>query len=266
MILPVGPHTTKVRYVSLPLLVDYAMRVLLSIINRGELWGDAFLHKHVRGAFSLTGLIAPSVYSGLTVAVHVLNPRDGWVQYTLSDLALTHYGWIETLSMCVLAICVIAVGVGLYKTALQRRETRVALALFVVTSVALFAIAGFKSSDTAALTPFVFIHRASVVVLTVCFPVVCLMLVPALRSHPRWKSLALYSAIAGAIGLALLIFGAVLPRDFQHNVAGLWEKLFIADGVIWCQVFAVKLFIESRRRPVVVPGLAGARSVEQPIH
>ncbi len=224
------------------------------------------MHKHVRGAFSLTGLITPSVYAGLTVAVHVLNPRDGWMEYTLSDLALTRYGWIETLSMCVLAVCVIAVGVGLYRTALQRRETRIALGMFVITSIALFAIAGFKSSDTAAMTPFVFIHRASVGVLTVCFPVVCLMMVSPLRSDPRWKSLALYSAIAGAIGLALDIFGAVLPRDFQHNVAGLWEKLFMADGVIWCQVFAVKLFIESRRRPQAAPGLPGAVSAAQPTH
>ncbi len=188
------------------------------------------------------------------------------MEYTLSDLALTRYGWIETLSMCVLAVCVIAVGVGLYRTALQRRETRIALGMFVITSIALFAIAGFKSSDTAAMTPFVFIHRASVGVLTVCFPVVCLMMVSPLRSDPRWKSLALYSAIAGAIGLALDIFGAVLPRDFQHNVAGLWEKLFMADGVIWCQVFAVKLFIESRRRPQAAPGLPGAVSAAQPTH
>ncbi len=242
------------------------MRVTASIINSRESIGDAFLHKRVRGAFSLTGLITPSVYASLTVAVHVLNPRDGWIQYTLSDLALTHYGWIETLSMCVLAVCVIAVGIGLYRTALQKRETRIALGMFVITSIALFAIAGFKSSDTAAVTPFVMIHRASVAVLTVCFPVVCLMMVRPLRSNPRWKSLGLYSAIAGAVGLALLVFGAVLPRDFQHSVAGLWEKLFMADGVIWCQVFAVKLFVESRRRQESSPGLVEAASVAQPTH
>ncbi len=211
------------------------------------------MNKRVHGAFSLTGVITPSVYAGLTVAVHVLNPRDGWIQYTLSDLALTHYGWIETLSICVLAVCAMAVGVGLYRTALQRRETRIALAMFVVTSLALFAIAGFKSSDTAAVTPFVLIHRASVGVLTFCFPVACLTMVPALRSDPMWKSLAWFSAIAGLIGIALDIAGAAMPRDLQHQVAGLWEKLFMADGVVWCQVFAVKLFIESRRHPKPVP-------------
>ncbi len=212
------------------------------------------MHTQVRSAFGLTGLITPSVYAALTVAVHVLNPRDPWMQYTLSDLALTHYGWIETLSLCVLAICLMSVAYGLYKNASHGRENRIALAMFAAASVALFLIAGFKSSDSASLTPFVAVHRASVGVLTVCFPAACLLLVPALRADPRWKSLAVYSAVAGGIGVILDIAGASIPRDVQQNVAGLWEKLFVADGVIWCQVFAVKLFLASRR-PAKLPVL-----------
>jgi hypothetical protein len=169
------------------------------------------------------------------------------MQSTLSDLALTHYGWVETLSLCVLAIGLMSVAYGLYKNASHGRENRIALAMFVVASVALFLIAGFKSSETAALTPFVAVHRAAVGVLTVCFPAACLLLVPALRADPRWKSLAVYSAIAGGIGVLLDVAGAAIPRDVQQNVAGLWEKLFVADGLIWCQVFAVKVFLASRR-------------------
>jgi hypothetical protein len=205
------------------------------------------LHNQVRRAFGLTGVITPSIYAALTVAIHVLNPRDPWTQYTLSDLALTRYGWIETLSLCVLAICLMSVAYGLYRNASHGRENKIALGMFVTASVALFLIAGFKTSDSASLTPFVAVHRASVGVLTVCFPAACLLLVPALRADPRWKSLAVYSAIAGGVGVFLDIAGASIPRDVQHDVAGLWEKLFVADGIIWCQVFAVKLFLASRR-------------------
>lgn len=137
----------------------------------------------------------------------------------------------------------------LHKSTLYRRERGMALAMLGITSLALFVIAGFKTSDTAIVTPSVLIHRVSVGVLTVCFPAACLVLVPALRGDRRWKSLALYSGVVGAIGLILDISGASIPRDLQQGVAGLWEKVFVANGLIWCQVFAVRLLRVSHQTP-----------------
>ena len=203
---------------------------------------------HLRRALNLTGVVTPSVYVGLTVAVHLLNPGDSWMRYTLSDLALRQYGWIETLSLCILAVCVIAVACSLYGNATHRRENVAALAMFGVVSFALLLIAGFKASETDVVTPVVLVHRASVGVLTICFPAACLLMVPALRADPRWRSLAWYCALTGAIGIVLDISGASIPRDVQQSVAGLWEKVYVANGVIWCQVFAARLLLTSRRR------------------
>jgi len=207
---------------------------------------------HFRRALNLTGIITPSVYVGLTVAIHLLNPGDPWMRYTLSDLALTRYGWIETLSLCVLAVGVIAVAFSLYRNARRRRENVAALAMFGIVSLALLLIAGFKASDTAVVTPVVLVHRASVGVLTITFPAACLLMVPALRADPRWRNLAWYSALTGTVGIVLAIVGASLPHDLQQSVAGLWEKVFITTGVIWCQVFAVKLFLVSRAKVAAV--------------
>jgi hypothetical membrane protein len=199
-----------------------------------------------RHAVRWTATFFPTIFAGLTVAVHLVNPGLSWTKYTLSDLALGRFGWIESVSMFVFGLCLLGVVLGLRSCVRQSRPMRVATALLVLTALGFVATAVFRTSNSDIVTTGIVIHRVAVVTITVAFPVACFVMLPALRSDPQWRAMAVYCAVAGVVSVILDIIAVVVPHGVQQNLAGLWEKGSIANALIWCQAFASRVFLVGR--------------------
>jgi hypothetical protein len=105
----------------------------------------------------------------------------------------------------------------------------------------------FRTSNTDIVTAGIVIHRVAVITITLAFPLACFLMLPALRSDVSWKDMAGYCGAAGVISVILDIVAVTVTPDVQQNLAGLWEKGSIANALVWCQVFAVRLFLDGRQ-------------------
>jgi hypothetical membrane protein len=185
----------------------------------------------------------PSLFVALTVVVHLLNPELSWIKYTLSDLALGHFGWIETVSMGVFGLCLLGVALGLRHAVDSTRLMKTAATLLAVTALGFVATAVFRTSNTDIVTVGIVIHRVAVITITLAFPAACFLKLPALWRDPRWKGMAVYCAVAGAVSVILDIVAVSVSPGVQQTMAGLWEKASIFNALAWCQVFAARLFL-----------------------
>ena len=48
------------------------------------------------------------------------------------------------------------------------------------------------------------------------------------------------------IGVVLDLVAVMVTPDVQQRLAGLWEKASVANALVWCQVFASRLFLAGR--------------------
>jgi hypothetical membrane protein len=204
-------------------------------------WFDAVRHV-VRWAAPFV----PTAFVALTIVVHLLNPELDWVRYTLSDLALGHFGWVESISMFVFGLCLLGVAFGLRHGLQSNHRMRSASVLLVITAVGFAATAVFRTSNSDIVTPGVVIHRIAVITITVAFPVACFLMVRALRSDARWRDMTGYCAAAAVISVVLDLVAVMVTPDVQQRLAGLWEKASVANALVWCQVFASRLFLAGR--------------------
>jgi len=205
---------------------------------------------------AVIGITTPPVYVAFIVVLQLLNSDLSWIQYTLSDLALRPYGWIETAAACLLGVCLLAIGLGLYFNSKPTKSTAGFAAAMAVMGLAFFLVAAFQTSDSDIVTMQVIIHRAAVVTLAVAFPAACLLMSVSLRTDNRWRGLMRYCAIAGAISVALNLVTAFAPPQTQRAVAGLWEKASLANAIILCQVLGIRLFVISMSAHLISNGSA----------
>jgi hypothetical protein len=89
------------------------------------------------------------------------------------------------------------------------------------------------------------IHTIASYGLGLLFPIAILSLAPSLKSTPNWKGIFVYTIVAGALGLALIL-GAILGN--QAGWFGLYERIVIGNALVWVEVVAIHLLCLSLRR------------------
>ena len=196
----------------------------------------------IYGVIAIKRLSSPGIFVLMIVAAHLLNSGYNWTQYTLSHLALLRYGWLETAAVCIFGLFILSLAPGLYSAIQPRIGLRSAVIILIVMGLAFLMVAAFKTSDSDVVTMSVLIHRGATVIIAVTFPLASFLMLPSLRLDPRWRGLAVYCATAGIISVVLDIIAISMPHEIQTIMAGLWERISAANGIVWFQVFAVRLF------------------------
>ncbi len=78
------------------------------------------------------------------------------------------------------------------------------------------------------------------------FPVASLLIAPSLKKDPRWKSLYIYSIAAAILAVALMMGGIWIKDGTPYY--GLFERVLVADEIIWVEIMAIWLLRLSLRR------------------
>jgi len=89
------------------------------------------------------------------------------------------------------------------------------------------------------------IHTVASYGLGLLFPIAILLLTPSLKRDPNWKNIFIYTLVAGVLALALIM--GVFLLD-QRGWFGLYERIIVANVIIWVEVVAVHLLRLSLRR------------------
>jgi hypothetical protein len=78
------------------------------------------------------------------------------------------------------------------------------------------------------------------------FPIALALLLPSIRKDPGWHGLFIYTVVTGILALALSLSKLFVPD--HTNWFGLYERITVANPIVWVEVNAVWLLVLSIRR------------------
>ena len=203
----------------------------------------------MNSALALAGIVGPIVLVVGDLTASSSTPNYSLIGDSISSLALTPIGWLQT-------ICFLAVGLlmeifvaGLIINIRRARGFHLGIGLLILCGFGLLMIGAFRMDPAGAPSTMEgIIHSATAYTLSLLFPISILSLTPSLKNDPNWKRLFVYTLIAGVLALTLTIGLLFLP-----NLAGwfgLYERIMVANMMTWVTVAAVHLLrLSMRQRP-----------------
>ncbi len=203
---------------------------------------------NVHSALAVAGIVGPLMLTVGDLTAAMASPNYSLVKNSISSLALTGIGWLQTIGFLALGLLVEVFTTSLMYNVKRYKWFHLGIAILVFFGFAMLLIGAFHT-DAVGIeerTTEGRIHGYMATAGFTLFPFAVLCLVPSFKRDNNWRDHYRYSQITFYLAIALL----VLTRIFQEGseVFGLMERLLVVNMVIWVEVVAVRLFVLSLRR------------------
>jgi len=196
---------------------------------------------------ALVGIVGPIVVIVGDIAASLSTPGYSLVRNSVSSLALTSIGWLQSICFLAMGLLLEIFVAGLFFNIRRARGFHAGIVFLALCGFVLMLIAAFHMNHSGATTIDGTIHTIASYGLGLLFPIAILSLAPSLKSTPNWKGIFIYTLIAGILALALII-GAFFTE--QTGWFGLYERIIILNALIWVEVVAIHfLRLLLRREP-----------------
>ena len=197
---------------------------------------------------ALVGIVGPIVVIVGDLAASLSTPGYSLVRDTVSSLALTGIGWLQSICFLAMALLLEIFVAGLFFNIHRARGFRLGIGFLALCGFVLMLIATFHmDAPEASRTTAGIIHTIASYGLGLLFPIAILLLAPSFKNTPNWKNIFVYTLIAGVLGFGLII-GAFLSD--QIGWFGLYERIIIGNALVWVEVVAIHfLRLLLRREP-----------------
>ena len=202
---------------------------------------------NIHSALAIAGIIAPLMLTVGDLTAALSTQSYSLVRDSISSLALTPIGWLQTIGFLALGLLVEIFAAGLLFNVKRVRWFHAGIAIFVIFGFAMLLIGAFRTDPVgAARTIEGRIHGLTATTGFSLFPVAILCLIPSIKRDDNWKDLYRYTGVTFILAVVFM----VITRIFQEKSGwfGLAERLLVANMIIWVEVAAVKLFILSLKR------------------
>src|SRR4030043_255986 len=173
---------------------------------------------------AIAGIIAPLmlIIGDLTAAL-VAGPSYSLLENSISSLALTKIGWMQTIGFLFLGLLVEVFTAGLLFNIKGSRWFYVGIAIFVFFGFAMLLIGAFRTDPVGAeRTIEGRIHGLTAQTAFTLFPVALLFLFSSIKKDPNWKRLYRYTFITLILAVVLIIVIRVAQEP--NSVFGLVER------------------------------------------
>lgn len=205
---------------------------------------------------ALAGMAGPLVLTATDFTAALTSPDYNLVRDSISSLALTSLGWLQTIGFLAIGLLVEIFTAGLLFNIKGARGFRFSIGLLVFFGFALLLIGAFRTDPVGATRTIEgTIHSLTASSAFWIFPVAILVILPSLRNDPAWKSIFRYTVIAAVLAIAFVITLGILPDEASWF--GLLERILVANMIIWVEVAAIKLLLLSVRRGRLVADKEG---------
>ena len=201
---------------------------------------------------ALAGMTGPIVFT-LTFLVQQVARRAEYdpIAEPVSALEAGAYGWIQQTNFVVFGVLLLAFAFGVDRGVARSRLGTVGPALLGVAAIGLFLAAALPLRENAAgVTYDPGGHFIAGITFFLSSSLALLVLSRRLAQDPRFRSLAIYSAVCGLLALAgFVVMGRFAMPDHAplHDVAGLIQRVVIMVVTFPCLVaLAVRLHRTSR--------------------
>jgi MFS family permease len=185
---------------------------------------------------AIVGIVGPIVVIVGDLAASLSTPGYSLVRDTVSSLALTDIGWLQSICFLAMGLLLEIFVTGLFFNIHRARGFHLSIGLLALCGFVLMLIATFHMDHPEAPPIDGTIHTIASYGLGLLFPIAILSLAPSFKSTPNWKNIFVYTLIAGVLALALII-GAFFTE--QTGWFGLYERIIIGNALIWVEVVAI---------------------------
>ncbi len=164
------------------------------------------------------------------------------IRQTVSQMIHYPYGWILTTDFIVVSVWLLIIAVKFYTTYARRNITKLSSVFLLLSAVGFLLIALFPTNiEGTVKNIYASIHENTARAVSILFPISCSLLLPQLFHDREHKYLAVYTAVTTIFGLALVIICAVVIYN-GGNTLGLFERLLMANALVWGLVASIRLF------------------------
>jgi len=207
----------------------------------------------VYAVLSWAGIAAPIIFiiSNL-VAAFSSYPEYNFIRDSISSLAWTPLGWVQTIGFMIMGLLIEAFIIGLILSVqggcIQIEwKFRLGASILVFFGFGVLLVGAFRTDPAGGLhTVEGTIHGIAASVVYWLFPIASLLIAPCLRKQQYWRNLFLYTIVTSVLALALLIVGVWLPSEVSWF--GLYERILTLDELMWIEIMAVWLLRLSLRQ------------------
>jgi MFS family permease len=200
----------------------------------------------IHGILALAGIVGPLVLVALDLTAAFAVPNYDIIRDTISSLALTSMGWIQTIGFLVIGLLIEIFTAGLFLNIKRQRGFGFGILLLALFGFGMLLIGAFRTDPVGVpATVNGRIHLVGAYGVLGLFPVAVALLLSSIRNDPRWHSMFYYSAVTGVIAFGLAVGHLFLPH---LSWFGLYERLTVANAIAWVEVSAVWLLLLSLQR------------------
>lgn len=202
---------------------------------------------NTHSALALAGILAPVMLEAGDLIAGLTTSNYNIVKNSISSLALTRIGWLQTIGFLALGLLVEVFTAGLLYNVKRAKWFHLGITAFVLFGFGMLCIGAFNTDAVGG--PHTIngtIHGLATKASFSLFPIAILLLAFNFKKDTDWQHLYKYS-IATCI-LAVLL--GITLQFFKDGISdfGLVERILVANMVIWVEVSAINLMRLSLKR------------------
>lgn len=189
---------------------------------------------------ALAGVIGPLVLIAADLTAAISQPGYSPIRDSISSLAWSPMGWLQTIGFLTVGLLVEVFVGGLFFGIRGGRGFGYGIGLLVFFGFGLLLIGAFRT-DPIVGQPSIegTIHGVTAKAIFFIFPIASLLVALSLRKDSRWKGLFLHTIATSGLALFLVIGQLWLPDELSWF--GLYERILVANTVIWVEIMAIRL-------------------------
>jgi hypothetical protein len=183
------------------------------------------------------GIVGPIVVIVGDLVASLSMPGYSPIRDTVSSLALTSIGWLQSICFLAMGLLLEIFVAGLFFNIRRARGFYAGTVLLALCGFVLMLIATFHmDAPGGPRTVDGTIHAIASYSLGLLFPIAILSFSPSLKSTPHWKNIFVYTVIAGILAFGLIIGAFFIERTGWF---GLYERIIILNALVWVEVVAI---------------------------
>jgi hypothetical protein len=195
---------------------------------------------NVYSLLALAGIVGPIVLGVADLAAGLSVPWYNPIRDSISSLALTPMGWLQTIGFLVIGLLVEVFAAGLLFSIRGGRVFKFGIAILAWFGFDLLLVGAFRTDMVG--TPRTIegtIHGAAATTVFWLFPIACLLIASSLRNSAYWKDLFVYTIVTSVLASVFMLVRLWLPLELSWF--GLYERVLVYNVVIWLEVMAIRL-------------------------
>jgi hypothetical protein len=195
---------------------------------------------NVYSLLALAGIVGPVVLITTNLIAAFSVSDYSLIRDSISSLAWTPMGWLQSIGFLTIGLLVEVFTAGLLLSIRAARGFSLGIGLLACFGFGLLIIGAFRedpigSPQTIQGT----IHTVTTIIVFSLFPIASLLISFSLRKDLYWQGLFPHT-IATTIIASTFVIGHLLFVK-QLSWLGLYERVLVANTVIWVEIMAIRL-------------------------